>query len=77
VRQAQCAPPPPHPPPIGIAGFEPPAETPTIPGLDSRLTRLTPWQDGHSAVRAVVTNASNSRSQSLHLYSKIGMRRLY
>jgi hypothetical protein len=56
------------------AGPEPAAdETPTIPGRDSRFWRFSPWQDGHSGVRAAVTNASNGVAQSRHWYSKIGM----
>ena len=73
-RQAQWAPPAPHPPPIGIAAFAPPFDAPTMPGLDNRLTRFEPWHDGHSALRSAVTNASKSRSQSLQWYSKIGIR---
>ena len=52
-------------PPSAPAGGSP-ADAPTIPGLDSRLTRFAPWHAGHSGARAAVTNASNSRSQSLH-----------
>jgi hypothetical protein len=33
-------------------------EVPTIPGLDNCFTRLAPWQAGHSAALAAVTNAS-------------------
>jgi hypothetical protein len=74
ARQAQCAPPAPHPPVIGEeALLELPFELPTIPGLERRFTRFAPWHPGHSAVRSVVTNASNSRSQSPQRYSKIGM----
>jgi hypothetical protein len=72
-RQAQWAPPAPHPPPIGIAAFAVPFDAPTIPGLDKRLTRFEPRHDGHSALRSVVTNASKSRAQSLQLYSKMGI----
>jgi hypothetical protein len=72
-RQAQWAPPAPHPPPIGIAAFALPLDDPTIPGLDNRLTRFEPRHDGHSAFRSAVTNASKSRAQSLQLYSKMGI----
>ena len=75
-RQAQWAPPPPHRPAMGTAASRP-FEPPTIPGLDSNFSRFALWHAGHSAVRSAVTNASNSLSHSAHLYSKMGMDRLY
>ena len=45
----------------------------TIPGRDKSFDRFSPWHDGHVGFRSPVTNASNSRSQSPHWYSKMGM----
>jgi hypothetical protein len=75
---AQPQPPVPQPGMLGIgqaslAAGRVPAATPTIPGLESSLARLTPWHAGHSGVRSAVTNASKGLSQSRHWYSKIGM----
>ena len=50
------------------------ALVPTIPRVDSSLSRLAPPHDGHAGTRSPVTNASNGFSQSLHWYSKRGMR---
>jgi hypothetical protein len=45
----------------------------TIPILDSSFDRFAPRQDGHSALRSVVTNASNDFSQSRQTYSNSGI----
>jgi hypothetical protein len=74
MRQAQPAPPAPHPPlegwgEDGVRG----AAVPTMPGLESCLDSSDPWHAGHAGVRVAVTKASNCRPQSRHAYSKRGI----
>jgi hypothetical protein len=59
VLHGQLAPPAPQPPDMGTdVSRRGPFEVPTIPGLDNCFTRFAPWQAGHSAALAAVTNAS-------------------
>ena len=74
ARHAQPAPPAPQPPNDGwLALPRDDSPAPTIPGRDNSLSRLSPWQAGHAGFLSPVTKASNSRLQSWHWYSKIGM----
>jgi hypothetical protein len=74
ARHAQPAPPAPQPPNDGwLALPRDGSLAPTIPGRDNSLSRLAPWHAGHEGFLSPVTNVSNSRLQSWHWYSKIGM----
>jgi len=59
IRQAQPAPPAPHPPDGCGDDAARGALTPTMPGLERSFASLVPWQPGHAGVLLAVTNASN------------------
>jgi hypothetical protein len=71
----QVPPPPPHAPvgaPQGIDRVE--LVPPLTANVESCFSSFLLWQAGHSGLREPITIASNLLPQSLHLYSKIGIR---